>query len=129
MRSRKIHCILTYFIAAVWMVNGLFCKALNLVPRHQQIVANILGEEYAGILTKAIGIAEVFMAIWVLSGIKTRLNAIIQIIIIAIMNILEFILVPELLLWGKGNSIFALMLILVIYYNEFVLNKRLAQSA
>jgi hypothetical protein len=26
--------LLNYLIAAVWLVNGLFCKVLNLVPRH-----------------------------------------------------------------------------------------------
>lgn len=65
MADRSIHKILTYFIASVWVVNGLFCKVLNLVPRHQEIVANILGEDYSRPLTVAIGIAEVGMAIWV----------------------------------------------------------------
>ena len=40
------------------------------------------------------------------------------------MNALEFILVPDLLLWGKFNSLFALLLIAVIYINEFRLNKK-----
>jgi hypothetical protein len=35
--------ILNYGIASVWIANGLFCKLLNLVPRHQRIVARILG--------------------------------------------------------------------------------------
>jgi hypothetical protein len=34
--------LLNYLIAAVWLVNGLFCKVLGLVPRHQEIVATIL---------------------------------------------------------------------------------------
>ena len=56
-----LHKLLTYLIAAVWFINGLFCKLLNFVPRHQQIVAQILGEEYAVILTKLIGVAEIGM--------------------------------------------------------------------
>lgn len=64
------------------------------------------------------------MAIWIVTGYKSRLNAIIQIIVIAVMNMLEFILVPDLLLWGKMNSVFALLLIGVIYYNEFVLTAK-----
>ena len=111
--------ILKYFIAAVWLANGLFCKVLNLVPRHQEIVASILGQEHARVLTIAIGISEIGMAIWILSGYKSRINAILQIVVIAMMNTLEFILVPELLLWGRFNALFALLLILVIYYNEF----------
>ena len=128
MADRSIHKILTYFIASVWVVNGLFCKVLNLVPRHQEIVANILGEDYSRPLTVAIGIAEVGMAIWVLSGIRTRLNAVTQIVVVATMNILEFFLIPDLLLWGRVNSFFALVFILLVYYNEFILNKPVVQQ-
>lgn len=63
------------------------------------------------------------MAVWILSGYKTKLNAITQIAVVAIMNTLEFILVPDLLLWGKLNSLFAFIFISVVYYNEFSINK------
>lgn len=118
------HKCINYFIAAVWLANGLFCKLLNLVPRHQQIVANILGFEYAVFFTKAIGIAEIVMAIWIISNIKSRLNAVMQIISIALMNTIEFMLVPDLLLWGKFNSLFAFLFILLIYANEFYFFKK-----
>lgn len=120
----NLHKLLTYCIAIVWIINGLVCKVLNLVPRHQQIVAQILGEDYARPLTLLIGLSELLMAIWVLSGIQKRLNAISQILIVTIMNILEFILVPDLLLWGQLNSFFAFLFILLVYYNEFHLNKK-----
>jgi hypothetical protein len=84
--------ILNYLIAAVWIANGLFCKVLNLVPRHQEIVARIIGNAHAGIITRAIGFSEVTMAVWIISGIKTKLNAVTQTVIIAMMNSLEFIL-------------------------------------
>jgi hypothetical protein len=129
MTVKAIHNLLTYSIAATWILNGLFCKVLNLVSRHQQIVSKILQTEHSRSFTIAIGIAEICMAIWILSQIKSRLNAIAQILIIATMNTMEFILVPGLLLWGKANSIFAFLLILVIFFNEFYLNKRLAQQA
>ena len=121
-KKRIINTMLTYLIAAVWLVNGLFCKVLNLAPRHQQIVAVILGNEYSSILTKLIGLSEVFFAIWIVSKIHARLAAIIQIIIITVMNTMEFLLVPNLLLWGKWNALFAFIFILIIYWNEFVLN-------
>ncbi len=120
---------LNYFIAIVWLVNGLFCKVLNLVPRHEQIVAKILGNEHSRPLTVLIGIAETGMAIWILTNIKTRLNTMLQILLIAMMNILEFILVPDFLLWGRINIIFAFIFILIIYYKEFHLNKSLTQQA
>ena len=128
MTYKAFHKLLTYSIATVWIANGLFCKVLNLVPRHQQIVARILGTEHARLLTIAIGCSEIFMAIWILSKIKTRLNAVAQIAIVAIMNTLEFMLVPELLLWGKLNALFAFLFILVVYFNEFYLDKKLAQQ-
>ena len=128
MTDKAIHKLFTYCIVAVWIINGLFCKVLNLVPRHQQIVAGILGIENARLLTITIGCSEIFMAIWILSKIKTRLNAIVQIAIVAIMNTLEFMLVPELLLWGKLNALVAFLFILVVYFNEFYLNKKLGQQ-
>ncbi|WP_375299391.1 DoxX-like family protein [Niastella sp. OAS944] len=81
-----INKLLNYCIAAIWLVNGLFCKVLNLVPRHQQIVARILGEQYATVFTKAIGFAEIGMAAWVVAALWPRLNAVTQIVIIAVMN-------------------------------------------
>lgn len=115
--------IIRYFIAIVWLINGLFCKVLNFVPRHQAIVGHILGEEYAFILTKLIGISEILMAFWIVSKIQARLNAITQIVIIATMNVLEFFLAKDLLLWGKANAFFAFCFICLIYWNEFVSNK------
>lgn len=126
MTDTRKHQILTAFTAAVWLINGLFCKVLNLVPRHQEIVARILGDKYAPLLTLLIGLSEIAMAIWILSGIRTRLNSKAQIVVIATMNTLELMIVPDLLLWGKANAFFALLLILIIYYNEFHINKRLA---
>ena len=116
--------ILTYLLAATWLINGLFCKVLNLVPRHQQIVERILGEDHSRIITIAIGCAEILMAIWIISRIKTKLNAIAQIIIIATMNTIEFFMARDLLLWGRWNAIFALLLIIVIFCNAFYLNRQ-----
>jgi len=128
MNNRKLYKILTFCIALVWILNGLFCKVLNLVPRHEQIVARILGDDYSRILTILIGLSEILMAIWILSRFKPRLNAITQISIVGLMNTLEFILVPDLLLWGKLNSLFALIFIMVVYFNEFYLNKKITQQ-
>ena len=126
MNSKLIHRIVTVFIALVWITTGLFCKVLNMVPRHEEIVQRILSLDRpsAYFITMLIGIFEILMAIWIISRIKTKLNAISQIIIIATMNVLEFILAPDLLLWGRFNSLFAFLFILIIYFNEFHLNKK-----
>jgi len=122
----KYH-LINYFIAAIWLVNGLFCKVLKLVPRHQEIVTRIVGGDHTVLLAKAIGIAEIGMAIWIVSGYKKRLNTITQIAIIATMNIIEFILVPDLLLWGRYNLLFALLLIVLIFYNGFYMKNTSVQ--
>ena len=113
-----------FIIAAVWLVNGLFCKVLNFVPRHQQIVSEILGNNYAEIFTKIIGFSEIFICIWILSGFKSKLNTVAQIVIILTMNTLEFTLVPHLLLHGKLNCVFAILFCAFIYYNEFILKPK-----
>ncbi|MEX0998288.1 MAG: DoxX-like family protein [Flavobacteriaceae bacterium] len=128
MNNRRLYKILTICIAIVWIVNGLFCKVLNLVPRHEQIVSRILGSDYSRPLTILIGFSEILMAIWILSKFKSKLNAIVQIVIVGTMNTLEFLLVPDLLLWGKLNAIFALIFILAVYFNEFYLNKELKEQ-
>jgi hypothetical protein len=123
-----IHKILTYLIASVWLVNGLFCKVLNLVPRHEQIVANILCHDFARSLTVLIGLSEIVMAGWIVTGQWKRLNAITQISIVATMNVLEFILVPHLLLWGRFNALFATVFIGLVYCHGFILNRKATQA-
>lgn len=108
-------------ISLVWLINGLFCKILNFVPRHELIVSRILGTEYASLLTKVIGIAESLMVVWIISGIKSRYCAVFQMVIVATMNILEFIVVPDLLLFGRLNIVFAFFFIAIIYLSEFVI--------
>jgi uncharacterized membrane protein YphA (DoxX/SURF4 family) len=124
MNVRAINRVLTFCIAVVWIANGLFCKVLNLVPRHAEIVARIIGEDYSRPLTVLIGCSELVMAIWILSGFKSRINALTQIVVVGTMNILEFILASDLLLWGKLNALFAFLFVLVVYFNEFYLNKK-----
>ena len=128
MAGNTIHKILTFFIAAVWLVNGLLCKVLNLVPRHETIVASIISEDFSRPLTLLIGFSEVGMAIWILSRYKSRLSAAVQMLIVAVMNILEFVLVPDLLLWGRANAIFAAFFIFLVYYYEFILNNNPASQ-
>jgi hypothetical protein len=124
MNVRTINSVVTFCIAIVWIANGLFCKVLNLVPRHAEIVARIIGEDYSGPLTVLIGCSELVMAIWILSGFKSRINALTQIVVVGTMNILEFMLASDLLLWGKLNALFAFLFVLVVYFNEFYLNKK-----
>lgn len=127
-KNKILYIVLNYAIALVWLVNGIFCKVLNKVPRHEEIIGSILGAEHACYFTLAIGFSEVAMAFWVLSQYKPRLNTITQIVIVALMNIIEFMAVPDLLLWGKLNALFAFLFILVVSFNEFYLRKNITQK-
>jgi uncharacterized membrane protein YphA (DoxX/SURF4 family) len=91
------------------------------VPRHEQIVARILGSEYSSLLILLIGISEIVMAAWIISGYKSKLNAALQIFIVLLMNLIEFTFASDLLLWGKMNIVFALIFVLIVYYNELKL--------
>lgn len=106
--------IFRYLLAGVWLVNGLWCKVLSGVPRHQEIVGAILGQAHAPSITYAIGFAEIGLAIWILSGYSYRWCAALQITIILLMNAIEFVVVPDLLLWGRWNLLFALILCALI---------------
>ena len=124
MNAKTLYYGISYLIAAVWLANGLFCKVLNLVPRHQSIVANILGAAYARPLTLMIGIGEVMIALWIISRFRPRLIAVAQMVLVGTMNTIELFAAPHLLLWGPFNSLFAALFIILIYYHEFVLRNR-----
>lgn len=90
-----------------------------MVPRHQQIVARLLGNDHAHLLTIMIGCGEVLMSIWIISRFKPKWCGITQMALVLIMNLLEFFLVPELLLWNRLNLLFALLFCIVLYYHYF----------
>lgn len=104
MKPRILRC----FFASVWMVNGLICKVLDVVPRHREIVGRILGEDHAMALTRMIGIGEIGMAVWILSGIRSRWSAWAQISAVMGMNVIEYFAVPDMLLFGRFNIVVAL---------------------
>lgn len=120
-RREKIELAQTinYFIALVWLLNGLCCKVLNYVPRHQAIVGSILGEEHARFFTFLIGLGEIFIAIWILSGFKKFTCTWAQIAIVTLMNVLEFLYAKEFLLIGRLNFVFAGLFLVIVYMNTF----------
>lgn len=126
MNYKMFYNSINLLISSVWLVNGLYCKVLNLVPRHQMIVERIITNKFSQEITILIGFSEIFMAIWILSRLKSRWSSVMQIAVVGIMNVLEFILVPDLLLWGRFNSVFAGLFILTVYTNEFIIKDRVS---
>lgn len=127
MTRRRLRMVTPLLIAAVWIGFGFFCKVLDLVPRHEEIVARILGADHAAPLTRAIGGLEVLMGVWVLSGVARRASAVVQIGLVTVMNLLELFLARDLLLWGPFNGLVALGFIAVVYVNEWKLGERVAR--
>jgi len=120
--------LLTIAIGLVWFINGLVCKVLGMTPRHEAIVSQILGEDFASILTVMIGSGEVVMAIWVWSRKWFQFNTITQISLVLTMNILETIIAPDLLLWGNLNIIWASMFCLVVWLHYKWINNDLQKT-
>ncbi len=123
MSRQTLHRLVTLLIAAVWIGFGLGAKVLGLAPRHEAIVGRILGEAHAGPLTVAIGVGEVLLGLWVASGVRRRLCAVVQMALVAGMNLVEIALAPDLLLWGPWNGLFAAALVALIWANEWVLGR------
>lgn len=106
-------------MALVWLINGLFCKLLGAVPRHEQIVARILGPAHAHPLTQLIGLLEIIMALWILSRWRPRLCGLLQIAAVAVMNNIELIMASDLLLFGAWNAALATLFIFLVYMYYF----------
>ena len=109
---------LTWLIALVWLVNGLVCKVLNVVPRHEMIVGTILGTENSRLFTVIIGLMETALSVWIISGKYQKFTIWFQIIVVMTMNLIEYFLVPHLLLWGKFNLVFATFFCLLIFISK-----------
>lgn len=97
---------------------GLGCKVLGWEPRHEEIVARILGEDFAPTLIILIGLSEVGMALWIISGLYPRICAWLQVGLVAVMNVMEITLTRDLLLFGWMNGLVAAAFIAVIYLTE-----------
>lgn len=116
-RSLNLYTAFRMLFAGVWLVNGIYCKLTDGVPRHRDIVARILGEEHATAFTLAIGVMEVLLAAWILSGRQAMRCDVFQIVLILGMNLIEWLLAPDLLLFGRFNLLFAFLFCVVIYLN------------
>ena len=75
-------------VAAVWLYEGLWCKLLNGEPRQMQVVAAVphYGPSIGGVFLKSLGVIEVALAGWVLSGVAPLLCAVVQTILLVALN-------------------------------------------
>jgi len=67
-------------VAAVWLYEGLWCKLLNGEPRQMQVVEAVprFGPLIGAVFLRSLGLFEVGLAVWVLSGVAPLLCAAVQ---------------------------------------------------
>jgi hypothetical protein len=103
-------------VALVWIVFGLGFKLLRALPRHERIVARILGERVAPLLTRGIGLGETLLGLWMLSGIHLPWCALFQTVIIITMNAIELRLARDLLLSPRAMLAANTLLLTLAWY-------------
>jgi hypothetical protein len=76
-------------VAGVWLYEGLWCKLLGREPHQLQVVEAVprLGPRAGALFLKALGIGEVLLAVWALSGIAPLSCAIVQTLLLVALNV------------------------------------------
>ena len=75
-------------VAAVWAYEGLWCKVLGGAPGQRAIIASLPGLP-GGLVTTVLvgfGLLELLLALWVLSGVRARLAAYAQLVVLVAAN-------------------------------------------
>lgn len=85
-------------VAAVWLLFGVVFKVLGALPRHERIVARIMGPRVAPALTRVIGLGEAMVGLWMLSGHGLAWCALFQTSLVVTMNAIELRRARDLLL-------------------------------
>lgn len=75
-------------VAAVWLYEGLWCKLLGRMPSQMQVVTAVprLGRRFGPPFLKTLGVVEVALAIWVLSGFAAGACAIVETVLLVVLN-------------------------------------------
>jgi hypothetical protein len=75
-------------VAAVWLYEGLWCKLLNRQPRQLRVVEAmpVYGSHIASKLLRLLGVVEMAVGVWVLTGITPILCAWAQTALLVTLN-------------------------------------------
>ena len=76
-------------VAAVWLYEGLWCKVFGRAPHEAQVVAKVprFGPRFGQLFLKALGVVEVMLAVWVISGIDPGACAIAEVTLLVVLNV------------------------------------------
>jgi DoxX-like family len=116
LQSNAFHVVAQIFIGSVWLFHGIYSKILNGIPRHRLIVGKILGARNAEIATRVIGLFEMLLGLWVLTGWLPIGSAMVQTAAIIAMNTLEIVLARELLISALGMVILNLGFLTLVWH-------------
>ena len=115
-RPEWLHLLVQIGIGSVWVFHGLYSKILNGIPRHRLIVGRILRTERAGIATKTIGLLELLLGGWAITGWHPVWCASVQTASLIAMNSLEILLARELLISAIGMVALNLGFLLLVWW-------------
>ncbi len=75
-------------VAAVWLYEGLWCKLLGRDPNQLTVVEAVprLGPKVGALFLKALGVVEVALGLWALSGLLPWWCALAQTVLLATLN-------------------------------------------
>jgi len=75
-------------VAAVWLYEGLWCKILGRVPLQREVVRAVprFGPRFGATFLKVLGVVEVALAIWVVTGVAPGICAVTQTALLILLN-------------------------------------------
>ncbi len=75
-------------VAVVWLYEGLWCKVLGMMPTQLAIVVELPGfsRERGLVLLKSVGAVEIFLGLWVLTGVHPAWCALGEAVLLVMMN-------------------------------------------
>ncbi|MEO6773646.1 MAG: DoxX-like family protein [Kofleriaceae bacterium] len=75
-------------VAGVWLYEGLWCKLLEGDPNQLEVVETVpvLGPRFGKMFLKALGVTEVGLGLWALSGVAPRSCALAQTALLVTLN-------------------------------------------
>ena len=76
-------------VAAVWLYEGLWCKLLRGAPHELEVVKAVprYGPRFGVPFLMALGVLEVLLGVWVLTGIAPLLCAVTQTVLLVSLNV------------------------------------------
>ncbi|MGB8473758.1 MAG: DoxX-like family protein [Candidatus Acidiferrum sp.] len=80
--------IIRLSVASVWLYEGLWCKLLGRVKSQVDVVTAVprLGPRFGLLFLKTLGVVEVALAVWVMAGIAPGTCAIVQTVLLILLN-------------------------------------------